>query len=76
MIWIVIGKMFINESFTKNMAVINGKTVQIYAWIDISAEIYCIKKINPLRDASFGADCLTSFKILEIITIGLKNGFW
>ena len=27
MIWIVIGEMFINQSFTKNKAVINGKTV-------------------------------------------------
>ena len=44
-------------------------------WMDISAEIYYIKKSHPLRDAAFGADCLTSFKILKIITVGLKNGF-
>ena len=33
LIWIVIGKMFINQSFTKNKAVINGKTVQICWWL-------------------------------------------
>ena len=32
-IWIVIGKMFINQSFTENKAVINGKTVQIFSSI-------------------------------------------
>ena len=32
------------------------------------------QKIRPLRDAAFGADCLTSFEILKIITVGLKNG--
>ena len=32
---------------------------------------YYVKKIHPLRDAAFGADCLTSFKILKIITVGL-----
>ena len=31
--------------------------------------------IHQLRDAEFGADCLTSFKILKIIAVGLKNGF-
>ena len=36
MIWIVIGKMFISQSFTKNKAVINGKAVQIYLWISQS----------------------------------------
>ena len=30
------------------------------------------QNIHPLRDPAFGADCLTSFKILKIITIGLK----
>ena len=30
------------------------------------------QKIHPLRDAAFGADCLTSFKTLKIITVGLK----
>ena len=34
------------------------------------------EKIHPLRDAAFGADCLTSVKILKILTVGLKNGFW
>ena len=34
------------------------------------------QKINPLRHAAFDADCLTSLKILKIITVGLKNGFW
>ena len=34
------------------------------------------QKIHPLRDAAFSADCLTSFKILKIITVRLKNGFW
>ena len=33
------------------------------------------QKIYPLRDAAFGVDCLTSFKILKILTVGLKNGF-
>ena len=73
MIWIVIGKMIINQSFNKNKDVINGKTVQIYGWI--SQQRFTIsknKKIHPLRDAAFGADCLTSFKMLKIITVGLK----
>ena len=39
MIWIVIGKMFNNQSFTENKAVINVKTVQI-----CFSEIECIKK--------------------------------
>ena len=34
------------------------------------------QKIHPLRDAAFGADCLTPFRILKIIIVGLKNGFW
>ena len=33
------------------------------------------QKLHPLRDAAFGADCLTSLKILKIVTVGLKNGF-
>ena len=28
--WIVIGKMFTNQSFTENKAAINGKTVQMH----------------------------------------------
>ena len=30
------------------------------------------QKIHPLRDAALGTDCLTSFKILKILTVGLK----
>ena len=30
-------------------------------------------KIHPLGDAAFGADCSTSFKILNILTVGLKK---
>ena len=30
------------------------------------------QKIHPLRDAAFGADCLTPFRILKIVTVGLK----
>ena len=30
------------------------------------------RKIHSLRDAAFGADCLTLLRLLEIITIGLK----
>ena len=37
--------------------------------MDISAEIHYITKSIC---AAFGADCLASFKILKIITIGLK----
>ena len=34
------------------------------------------QKIHPLRDAAFGADCLTPSRILKIIIVGLRNGFW
>ena len=34
------------------------------------------QKLHPLRDATFGADCLTPSRILKIIIVGLKNGFW
>ena len=34
------------------------------------------QKIYPLRDAAFGADCLTPLRILKITTVGLKNRFW
>ena len=34
------------------------------------------QNIHPLRDAAFGADCLTPFRILKIIIVDLKNGFW
>ena len=30
------------------------------------------QKNDLLRDAAIGADCLTSFKVLKIITVGLK----
>ena len=30
------------------------------------------QKVHPLRDAAFGADCLTPFRILKIIIVGLK----
>ena len=36
MFWIVIEKMFINQYFTKNKAVINGKKVEIYGLISHS----------------------------------------
>ena len=65
--------MFVNQSFTKNRTVINGKTVQIYGWIS-EPDLLC-QKIHPLRDATFGADCLTPLTIFEIVTVGLKNGF-
>ena len=61
MISIVTGKMFINQSFTKNKAVINEKTVQIYGWI--SRPRFTISKNPFVTDAAFGADCLTSFSI-------------
>ena len=44
MMWIVIGKMFTNQSFTENKAVINVKTVQICC--SISQPRLKIKK-NP-----------------------------
>ena len=34
------------------------------------------QRIHQLRDAAVGTDCLTSLRILKIITVGLKNGFW
>ena len=34
------------------------------------------QKIHPLRDAEFGADWLNSFRILKILIVGLRNGFW
>ena len=34
------------------------------------------QKIHPLRDAAFGVDCLTPFRILKIVIVGLKNVFW
>ena len=63
--------MFIDQSFTKNKAVINWKTVQIYGWV--SRLKFTISKIHPLRDAAFGADFLTPLRILKIITVGPKK---
>ena len=34
------------------------------------------QKIHPLRDAAFGADYSTPFRIWKIIIVGLKTGFW
>ena len=31
------------------------------------------QKIHSLRDAAFDADCLTPYRILKIITVGLKK---
>ena len=33
------------------------------------------QKIYSLLDAAFDADCLTPFRILKIITVGLKMDF-
>ena len=33
------------------------------------------QKIHSLLDAAFDADCLTLFRILKIITVGLKMDF-
>ena len=30
------------------------------------------QRIHPLRDAAFGADCLTPFRIFKITIVGLK----
>ena len=67
--------MFTDQSSTENRAVINGETVQIYC--SISQPRFNISK-NPsvTLDATFGANCLTPFRILEIIIVGLKAGFW
>ena len=34
------------------------------------------QKIHPSLDAAFGADCLTPFRILKIVIVVFKNGFW
>ena len=41
----------------------------------LSQDLIC-QKIHPLRDAAFGTDCLTPFKIFKIVIVGPKNGFW
>ena len=64
--------MFTNQPFIENKAAINGETVQIYRWISQPKMTY--RKIRPLRDAASDVDCLTPFKILKIIALGLKNG--
>ena len=46
---------------------ISGKKVQI------RAEIYYISKNPSVTRCSIGADCLTSLKILKILTVGLKK---
>ena len=48
-----------------------------YKYMDgyLSRDLLC-QKIHPLRDATFGADCLTPLTNFEIVTVGLKNGFW
>ena len=69
-----IGKMFTNQSFTENKIVTDGETVHISC--SISQQRFNISKIHLFRDAAFDADCLTPFRILKIIIVGLKNGFW
>ena len=49
---------------------INGETVEICC--SISQPRFNLSKIFPLRDAAFGADCLTPFRILKTIVVGLK----
>ena len=34
------------------------------------------QKIQILRDAASGPDCLTPFRILKIVIVVLKNRFW
>ena len=62
--------MFTNQSNTESKSVINGETAQIYC--SICQPRFNMSKIYPLRDAAFGADCLTSFRTLKIIIVGLK----
>ena len=71
MTWIVIEKVFTNQSFTENKAVINEDTAQIYLWIS-QRRFTTPKKIHPLRDAASDADCSTPFRILKITTVSLK----
>ena len=49
---------------------INGESLQICC--SISQPRFNVSKLHPLRDAAFGADCLTPFRILKIIIVGLK----
>ena len=58
----------------RNKAVINGKR---YKYMDGSlSRDLPYQKIHSLQDATFGADCLNLFRILKVITVGLKNEFW
>ena len=72
-IWILIGKMFINQSFAKSKPVINGKTVQIYGWL--SQPRFTISKNQSVTRCSVWCRLLNIFKILKIVTVGLNNGF-
>ena len=63
MIWIVIGKMFINQSFTKNKAVVNGKTIQIYEWI--SQPRSTISRNPSVMRCSTWCRLLNSFQYFE-----------
>ena len=67
---IAIGKIFLNQPFSENKTVINGETIQIYCPYISRDLIY--QKLHPLRDAAFGADCFTPFRILKIVIVGLK----
>ena len=62
--------MFTNQSFTENKAVINGEHYK-YLVAYLTRDFIC-QKIHPLRDAAFGADYLTPFRILKIVIVGLK----
>ena len=65
--------MFIKQSFTKNKAVINGTRYKYMVGYLSRDLLY--QKIHPFRDAAFGADCLTSPKILKITIVGLKMDY-
>ena len=47
-----------------------------YKYMDVylSQNLLC-QKIIPLRDAAFGADCLTPLRILKMIIVSLRNEF-
>ena len=49
----------------------NGKNTSM----NLSRELP-YQKTHPLGDAAFSADCLTSLRILQIVIVCLKNGFW
>ena len=60
--------MFINQSFTKDKAVVNGKTVQIYQWI--SQPRFTLSKIYLLLGAAFGCK---KFQILICSPLKMKS---